>query len=179
MEIRKLKNLSGNPVLHWGFNGYSTEKIYVVSAIEAGNTFEFSLREKKQHYRKIWNSSDETFERLNAIIKKEHSFGAFHNGELIAWAVCDFRLWNNSLFIENILVNESFRGQNIGRLLIKAINREARELECRIVELETQNTNYHAIQFFQKAGFAITGINTKRYNDSAETAIFMSFDLLI
>lgn len=179
MEILKLESLSGNPFLDLGVNDYITEKIYVVSAIESGNSFEFSIREKKQHYRKIGNSIDKDFERLNSIIKKGHSFGAFHNGELIAWAVCDLRSWNNSIFIENILVNKNFRGQNIGRLLIKAINREARELECRIVELETQNTNYQAIQFFQKAGFAITGINTKWYNDSTETAIFMSFDLLI
>lgn len=177
MEIRKLENLSGNPVLDWGLNGYITEKIYVVSAIEAGSTFEFSLREKKQHYAKNRDLSDEDFDQLNSIVRKGHSFGAFHNGELVAWAVCDFRTWNNSLFIETILVHEDFRGQNIGRLLIKAINREARELQCRIVELETQNTNYYAIKFFQKAGFIITGINTKLYNDSTETAIFMSYEL--
>lgn len=179
MEIRKLENLSCNPILDWGLNGYTTDKIYVVSAIESGNTFEFSLREKKQSYNKVWNSSDEDFDRVNAIIRQGHSFGVFDNGELIAWAVCDFRVWNNSLFIETLLVSEDFRGQNIGRLLIKAINREARELQCRMVELETQNTNYYAIKFFQNAGFAITGINTKLYNDSAETAIFMSFDLLL
>ncbi|MEC3874833.1 GNAT family N-acetyltransferase [Chryseobacterium salviniae] len=179
MEIRKLGHLSGNPVLEWGLSGYTTEKIYVVSAIGAGNTFEFSVREKKQHYTKIRNFSDEDFERLNSIINKGYSFGAFHDDELIAWAVCDFRKWNNSFCIKDILVHESFRGQNIGRMLIKAINREARDLQCRMVEAETQNTNYHAIKFFQKAGFIITGINTKLYNDSVETAIFMSYDLMM
>ncbi len=178
MEIRKLERLSGNPVLNWGLNGYTTDKIFVVSAIEAGNIFEFSIREKIQHYRKIWKTSEEDFDRLNSIISQGHSFGAFHNDELIAWAVCDFRSWNNSLFIENIMVSEDFRGHNIGRLLIKAVYREARELQCRIVELETQNTNYQVIKFYQQAGFAITGINTKLYNDSAETALFMSFDLM-
>ncbi|MEA1847292.1 GNAT family N-acetyltransferase [Chryseobacterium sp. MHB01] len=177
MEIRKLESFPGSPILDWSLDGYTTDKIYVVSAIEAGNTFEFSLREKKQYYSKIWNH-EENFERLNSIISRGHSFGAFHNGELIAWTVCDFRAWNNSLFIETLLVSEDFRGQNIGKLLIKAINREARYLQCRMVEVETQNTNYHAIKFFQKAGFSITGINTKLYNDSTETAIFMSFDLL-
>ncbi len=76
------------------------------------------------------------------------------------------------------MVSEAFRGQNIGRLLIKSINREARELQCRIVETETRNTNYPAIQFYRKAGFAITGINTKLYNNSTETALFMSFELV-
>lgn len=179
MEIRKLEKLSGNPVLNWGLNGYKTDKIFVVSAIEAGNIFEFSLREKTQNYIKIWETAEKDFDRLNSIISRGHSFGAYHEDELIGWAICDFRPRNNSLFIENLLVHENYRGQNIGRLLIKAVNREARTLQCRMVELETQNTNYYAIKFFQKAGFAITGINTKLYNDSVETALFMSFDLLI
>ena len=178
MEIRKLKNLPGNLILHSGLS-YTTDNIFVVVAIEAGSTFEFSLREKRQHYRKIPNNSENDFDRLHSLISKGHSFGVFYNDELIAWAVCDFRSWNNSLFIEDLFVDETFRGQNIGRLLIKAVNREARELQCRIVEVETQNTNYHAIKFFHKAGFSITGINTKLYNNSTETAIFMSFDLLI
>lgn len=77
-----------------------------------------------------------------------------------------------------MLISEKFRGQNIGKLLIKNINREARELQCRIVELETQNTNYSAIKFYKKAGFTITGINTKLYNDSTKTALFISYELL-
>lgn len=98
---------------------------------------------------------------------------------MIGWIICDFREWNKSLFIENLLISEKFRGQSIGRLLLKNINRKARELKCRIVELETQNTNYPAVRFYQKAGFMITGINTKLYNDSSETALFMSYDVMI
>ncbi|WP_294201771.1 N-acetyltransferase [uncultured Chryseobacterium sp.] len=66
----------------------------------------------------------------------------------------------------------------MGKMLIKNVNRRARELQCRIVETETQNTNYPAIQFYRKAGFAITGINTKLYDNSTETAVFMSFELI-
>lgn len=179
MEIKKIEKLTSNPTLNWGLNGYETDKIFSVSSIEIGNTFEFSLREKHQYYKKIWEPKSEDIDELNTIIEQGHSFGAFENDELIGWAICNFRKWNNSLFIENILISERFRGQNIGRLLIKNINREARELQCRIVELETQNTNYSAIKFYQKAGFMITGINTKLYNDSTETALFMSYELLI
>ncbi|WP_312900343.1 GNAT family N-acetyltransferase [Chryseobacterium taichungense] len=179
LEIRKLEKLTGNPTLAWGRNGYTTDKIFVVSAIETGSTFEFSLREKKQSYTKTWNLSENDIHELNTIISQGHSFGAYHENELIGWIICDFRSWNNSLFIESILISEDFRGHSIGRLLIKSVNREARNLQCRIVELETQNTNYKAIKFYQEAGFTITGINTKLYNDSAETALFMSFDLLI
>ncbi|ANF51636.1 streptothricin acetyltransferase [Chryseobacterium glaciei] len=179
IKIKKLQKLNSNPTLNWGLNGYETHKIFAVSSIEIGNTFEFNLREKNQHYRKIWETTSDDINELNTIIEQGHSFGAFENEELIGWIICDFREWNNSLFIENMLISEKFRGQNIGKLLIKNINREARELQCRIVELETQNTNYSAIKFYQKAGFTITGINTKLYDDSTETALFMSYELLI
>jgi ribosomal protein S18 acetylase RimI-like enzyme len=178
MEIKKLEKLTENPTLSWGFNGYKTDKIFVVSAIEISNTFEFNIREKNQSYTKIWEINSADIDYLNKIIEQNHSFGAFHKGKIVGWIICDFRVWNNSLFIENILISEEFRGQNIGRLLIKAVNREARELQCRMVELETQNTNYPAIQFYKKAGFAITGINTKLYKDSTETAVLMSFDVM-
>lgn len=179
MEIKKLEKLTENPTLSWGFNGYKTDKIFVVSAIEISNTFEFNIREKNQPYTKIWEINSAEIDDLNKIIKQRHSFGAFHEGELIGWIICDFREWNNSLFIINILISEQFRRQNIGKLLIKAVNREARELQCRMVELETQNTNYSAIKFYQNAGFAITGINTKLYSNSTETALFLSFDVVI
>lgn len=178
MEIRKLEKLAGNPALMWGMNGYRTNKIFVVSAIDTGTAFEFSLREKNQPYTRIREISAEDVEELNAVIGQGHSFGAFHEGELIGWAICDYRKWNNSLFIKSLLVSETFRGQATGRLLIKNISREARELQCRIVETETRNTNYPAISFYRKAGFAITGINTKLYNDSTETAVFMSFEVI-
>lgn len=179
MEIRKLEKLTENPTLSWSFNGYETDRIFAVSTITIGNSFEFNLREKNQYYRKTWEINSDDIDNLNKIIEQENSFGAFENGELIGWAICDFREWNNSLFIKNILVDEKFRGQSIGKLLIKNINRKARDLRCRLVELETQNTNYQAIQFYQKAGFTITGINTKLYKNSPETALFMSFDILL
>lgn len=179
MEIKKLEKITSNPTLNWGLNGYKTDKTYAVSSIEMANTFEFIVREKNQPYTKIWETNSEDIAELNTIIEQGHSFGAFHDDELVGWIICEFREWNNSLFIENLLISEKFRGLNIGRLLLKNINKIARELKCRIVELETQNTNFPAVRFYQKAGFTITGINTKLYNDSPEVALFMSYEPLL
>ncbi|KMQ67542.1 streptothricin acetyltransferase [Chryseobacterium sp. FH2] len=177
MEVKKLEKLKCDPTLNWGLNGYETDKIFSVSTIEIENSFEFNLREKNQHYKKIWETNSDDIDELNEIITQGHSFGVYENNELIGWAICDFRDWNNSLFIENMLISEKFRGRNIGRYLIKNIHKEARILGCRIVELETQNTNYPAIKFYQKAGFQFTGLNTKLYDNSTETALFMSFEI--
>lgn len=178
IEIKRLEKLSPDPTTNWGLNGYETDTIFVVSAIEMGNTFEFSLREKKQHYKKLWETDSNDISDLNRIIEQGHSFGAFQDNKLVGWLIAEFREWNNSFYIENILISESLRGRDIGKQLIKKANREARDLHCRIVELETQNTNYPAIKFYQRAGFNLTGINTKLYDNSVETALYMSFDVL-
>ena len=89
MEIRKLEELSGDPAINWGLNGYITDKIFVVSAIEIKGSFEFSLREKKQPYTKIWETNPDDIDELNTTIRQGHSFGAYENDELVAWAICD------------------------------------------------------------------------------------------
>ncbi|MBW8523252.1 hypothetical protein K0U91_10770 [Chryseobacterium chendengshani] len=46
MKIKKLEKLTSNPTLNWEFNSYEIDKIFSVSSIEIGNTFEFSLKVK-------------------------------------------------------------------------------------------------------------------------------------
>ena len=68
IEIKKLEPLTTNPTLNWGFNGYETDKIFAVSAIEIGSSFEFSLREKNQYYKKIWETNSDDINELHEII---------------------------------------------------------------------------------------------------------------
>ncbi|KFF03831.1 GNAT family N-acetyltransferase [Chryseobacterium luteum] len=177
MEIKKLGKLTENPSLDWGINGYSTDKILAVSAVELAGSSEFILKEKKLPYTKIRETNRDDVEKLNTIIEKEHSFGVFEDEELSGWIICEHRLWNNSFYIEDILISEKLRRQGAGALLIKNAVREARNLNCRIIELETQNTNYPAIQFYRRLGFSITGLNTRMYENTEETAVFMTLDL--
>lgn len=177
MEIKTLEKLTENPTLNWGLNGYTTEKILSVSFVEYAGSFEFVLKEKSLSYTKIWETSSDDIDDLNAIIEKGHSFGAFENGELMGWIICEHRAWNNSFYIENILISEKVRRQGAGAQLIKKAVREARNTGSRIIELETQNTNYPAIQFYRRMGFSITGLNTRLYENPEETAVFMTLDL--
>ncbi len=177
MEIKRLEKLTGNPSSDWGHNGYATDKILSVSAIEYAGSFEFILKEKAISYTKTWETHSEDTEELNRIIEKGHSFGAYADEELIGWIIGEHRTWNNSFYIENILISEKHRRSGIGAMLIKNIVKEARTLSCRIIELETQNTNYAAIQFYRRLGFGITGFNTRLYENTDETAVFMTLDL--
>ncbi|MBB6370850.1 GNAT family N-acetyltransferase [Chryseobacterium shigense] len=177
MEIKKLEKLIENPSLDWGINGYTTDKILAISAVEFAGSFEFVLKEKSIPYSKTWETVSDDIEELNEIIKKGHSFGIYEDEKLLGWIICEHRTWNNSFYIENILVSENVRRQGAGARLIKSAVREARTLNCRLIELETQNTNYPAIQFYRKMGFAITGLNTRLYENTEETALFMTLDL--
>lgn len=177
MEIKKLQKLTSNQSLDWGHNGYTTDERYVVSSIEFGGSFEFILKEKSLPYHKIWETTSEDLEELNTIIEQGNSFGAFVNEELAGWIICEQRTWNNSFYIENILVNEKYRRQGIGIKLIKSAIKEARKLNSRVIELETQNTNYPAIQFYRRMGFNITGLNTRLYENPEEIALFMTLDI--
>nr|WP_262916983.1 GNAT family N-acetyltransferase [Chryseobacterium cucumeris] len=163
--------------MDWGHNGYTTDVRYVVSSIEFGGSFEFILKEKSLPYHKIWETTSEDLEELNTIIEQGNSFGAFVNEELAGWIICEQRTWNNSFYIENILVNEKYRRQGIGIKLIKSAIKEARKLNSRVIELETQNTNYPAIQFYRRMGFNITGLNTRLYENPEEIALFMTLDI--
>ncbi|MCJ7932896.1 MAG: GNAT family N-acetyltransferase [Chryseobacterium sp.] len=177
MEIKKLEKLNTNPTIGWGHNGYITDKIYSVSSIEYARIFEFTLKEKSLPYTKRWETNADDIESLNEVIEKGSSFGVYDNQELIGWIIGEQRTWNNSFYIENILVHEQYRRQGAGVQLIKRIIKEARRLNCRVIELETQNTNYPAIQFYRRMGFNITGVNTRLYDHPDEIAVFMTLDL--
>nr|WP_262908347.1 GNAT family N-acetyltransferase [Chryseobacterium sp. X308] len=169
--------MSSNPSAGWGHNGYTTDIRYVVSSIEFGGSFEFIIKEKSLPYTKIWETTSEDLEEMNTIIEQGNSFGAFVNEELAGWIICEHRTWNNSFYIESILVDEKYRRQGIGIMLIKNAIKEARRLNCRVIELETQNTNYPAIQFYRRMGFNITGLNTRLYENTEEIALFMTLDI--
>ncbi|WP_419494120.1 GNAT family N-acetyltransferase [Chryseobacterium bernardetii] len=178
MEIKKIQQLTSDlSSLNWGNNGYSTDIIYSVSSIEFAGAFEFTLKEKKLSYSKVWETGSDDIDELNTIIEKGNSFGAFVDDKLQGWIICDHRTWNNSFYIENILVNEKYRRHGLGIMLIKNAVKEARKLNCRVIELETQNTNYPAIQFYRRMGFNITGVNTRLYDNSEEIALFMTLDI--
>jgi len=179
MEIVPLKQLDDNVIQGWGHNGYVTRQVYeVVQTPEPNNDFIFKFTKVDREYIKNWETSSENIREYNEIIKAGHSFGAFDNDKLIGMIICESREWNNTLYIENILVAEQYRGQQVGKKLMEKIIAYHNTNGFRLIELETQNTNVPAIDFYLKQGFNITGINLKLYNDNIEkeVAFFMTYE---
>lgn len=59
------------------------------------------------------------------------------------------------LYIEDIIVNESFRGEGIGKNLFEATIQKAKELNCSGLQLQVLNWNKPAIEFYKKIGLKL------------------------
>ncbi|WP_258319654.1 hypothetical protein [Chryseobacterium chendengshani] len=71
MKIKKLEKLTSNPTLNWEFNSYATDKIFSVSSIEIGNTFEFSLKVNINITGKSWKQIPRILKNLIQLLNKD------------------------------------------------------------------------------------------------------------
>jgi ribosomal protein S18 acetylase RimI-like enzyme len=115
---------------------------------------------------------------FNEIIAAGYSYGAMDKGKLIGFILAVNRNWNNTMYIENLFVSEFHRGRGVGHKLIDQIKLVAKASGFRLIELETQNTNVPAIEFYLRQGFELTGINLKLYGEDIENevALYLTHD---
>jgi ribosomal protein S18 acetylase RimI-like enzyme len=105
------------------------------------------------------------------------------DGRVVAVLDCELQHWNNVVLLWNLMVDESYRGQGIGRRLWERGLDFARQVGARALTLETQNTNIAACKFYQRMGCELIGINELLYmNDwrtaeSGEFALFWAYKL--
>ncbi len=59
------------------------------------------------------------------------------------------------LYLEDLVVKESFRGMGIGRQLLEAFIKDARERNCRMVKWQVLDWNEPAIRFYENFGAII------------------------
>lgn len=78
--------------------------------------------------------------------------------------------------MEDIVVSGAHRGRGIASLLMRDVERRARAAGARVLWLETQNTNFPAIQFYRKVGFRLCGMDDTLYDIpfNTEVALFFS-----
>lgn len=167
----------------FGHYGYVSNEIYKVKIFSDRESISFNFKSEKTDvpFVKTWKLSDENIIHYRKIIAEGFSFGAYEDNELIGFILCEERKWNNTLYVENLLVSESHRRKGIGKLLIKKVIEISHHKNFRHIELETQNTNVPAIEFYKKQGFEITGMNMTLYDpleNKDEVALFMVYDLI-
>ena len=179
IEIKKLEQLTFEQLKLFGEQSYSSDKKYDVIYNIKNDEISFLLRSVKleNNFKKNWAVNRKDHEVYAKLISHGNSFGAYENDELAGFIVTDRRSWNNSLWIEMIQVKEDNRNNGTGTLLLKATEELAKQNKIRLVELETQNTNVPAINFYRKNGYEFTGLNLTLYDPAEikdEIAIYMS-----
>ncbi|HIV19775.1 MAG TPA: GNAT family N-acetyltransferase [Candidatus Merdivicinus intestinigallinarum] len=92
------------------------------------------------------------------------------NDEMLGYAFCIFRqhLHNNiltdikTLYLDDLCVEETCRGQHIGRLLYEAVLDFARENGCYNVTLNVWGCNESARKFYESCGLSVQKIGMEQ-----------------
>lgn len=141
---------------------YKSEKYFETHVEITENGWNFSLAERTFSDTFYKNAEDEIFESY-----KEGSevYVAELENEEAAILVMQHMEWNNTLLIHDLYVDYRFQKSGIGSRLMELAKKRAREIGVRAITLETQTSNYPAIQFYMKNGFELNGLNTISYTN--------------
>jgi ribosomal protein S18 acetylase RimI-like enzyme len=100
---------------------------------------------------------------------------------LVGVLAADLEAWHRRVRVEHIYVAPDARGRGVGRALVASALGFARRSGARCLWLETQNTNYGAVHFYRRLGFALCGLDERFYDpaglDAPETALFFALDV--
>lgn len=87
------------------------------------------------------------------------------------------RLSAGELHINNVAVRTEFRGQGIGKELLKRILAQGKNLNATVAFLELRAGNTIAHSLYEKAGFVPVGKRRNYYSDPVEDAVTMTAQL--
>ncbi len=76
--------------------------------------------------------------------------------------------------LNNIAIDELYRGNHIGEALLSHMIETSRELGCELMTLEVRAGNNTARSLYRKAGFTEAGVRRGYYRDNREDAILMN-----
>jgi ribosomal protein S18 acetylase RimI-like enzyme len=161
--------------------GYESNEKYVVEKCESDEHIIFDIRllrlEKPYTNTFAEDFSVEDCRLFESFLPQGYSFGVYHQGSLVAFAICEAIPWNRSLRIWEFHVMQEFQRKGIGRNLMNNVVNKAIQGHLRIVFLETQSTNVNAIRFYRSLGFSLDALDLSFYTnhdvENGEVAFFM------
>ncbi|WP_242108165.1 GNAT family N-acetyltransferase [Luteimonas aquatica] len=83
---------------------------------------------------------------------------------IVGFVLAEERGWNASLQITGLFVAPGWRGRGLGGRLLRRATDHAAARGIPRLRLETQNTNFAAVNFYRKAGFRLCGIDLSLYD---------------
>lgn len=149
---------------------FTTARVYRVVA--SPNAFSLQDAPVSPPLHKVYNLTRELqdFPAFDDVVIAEL------DGNVVGVSALSHDVADRRALLKHLYVHRSHRGQGIGGALMEAVIARALEWEARCVWLETQDVNYDAIRFYQRAGFQWCGLDLSldEHDGSPrdETAVF-------
>ncbi|GLV59614.1 hypothetical protein KDH_64400 [Dictyobacter sp. S3.2.2.5] len=190
IEVRAV-HVSDAVALHELDFDFETDRIYTlqvrnrlihnhVNAEEDGRVaFAFELVETAVDppLYKNFHDGEKSLGKIKDLLRlTEGGFVALTDGKMAGGIFLTVEDHSSVARIQSLIVGRQFQRYGIGSLLLSCASDWARKQKCWALVLETQNTNYPAIQFYLRNGLEIWSINRHFYPPgdlSHEVAIFM------
>ncbi len=126
---------------------------------------------------KDYREHESTLADIEARLRSaEGGYVALADGQIAGGILLRVEEWRSVARVESIIVGHQYRRYGVGSLLLNCASDWARKRGCWALVLETQNTNYPAIQFYLRNGLEVWSIHQHFYPPGPfahEVAIFM------
>lgn len=103
-------------------------------------------------------------------VQNQTLYVARRNGAVIGFVI--FFTWQTNgpasvpskvLDLDAIAIDESYRHQGIGRMIMEDIREIAKELGCNDIQLSVYPQNEKAVRFYEKCGFKVRNVRYQMY----------------
>ncbi|GCE49075.1 ribosomal protein S18 acetylase RimI-like enzyme [Thermosporothrix hazakensis] len=190
IEVRSISVEDASALYQLDYD-YETDRVYTLrvknrleheadeNGVTNGIAFAFELQETPVDppiYRDLSQRSFLYGDPVAKLRSIEGGYVALANGKVAGGVLLNVEETRSIVRIVELIVGRQYRRYGIGSLLLRCAADWARKRDCWAVVLETQNTNFPAIQFYLRNGLEIWGMHQHFYPPGScahEIALFM------
>ncbi|MCW3993398.1 MAG: GNAT family N-acetyltransferase [Candidatus Bathyarchaeota archaeon] len=141
---------------------YFTKEHYAVTVLRKKDRWEIKLVLEA-----LPKPTEKQFEGglFQDFVNEPRVFAAELEDKEVGWIELGFQKWNNRMRIWELLVEEGFRREGMGTLLVDHAIKLSKERKTRMLVVETQSCNILAVNFYLKNGFELIGFDIAAYSN--------------
>jgi ribosomal protein S18 acetylase RimI-like enzyme len=165
---------------------YETEHVFRMSRLPDSQEIGWRLHEERlpRPFTKVYDDGevDDWLDSYQESAGPDtiRFIGAFDGSDSVGLATWTHSKWNDTVWLADIRVKQDRIRQGVGSYLMTAVKAEAVGARVRGIRVETQITNYPAIQFYRRHGFVPSGLDDHLYSNQdpaqLEVALFLFWE---